>query len=316
VSPAQPIAADSLARVRAVRLACFAAVCALLLVALYVVAVRTHWGQTVDDAALDGRTTRANVLAATDRVLNTISIASLALGSVAIMLVAFARRRPHLAIAAATVILGANVTTQVMKKVLLDRPDLVGRPDPLGLLNSFPSGHSTVAMALAVGLVVVVPAAARPWAAFGGLVYATLVGAGTVTAGWHRPSDVAAAYLVVMVWAGVCLALLISTEGVDRTRPARLLQRVPSLNPFFAGVGVGLLLGAMVGVAGTLVAAREAQLDAVNLGASYAAAVAAIAGAALVLLVALLSMLRDLSLDPPGGTRHPQAVGKGSSAPG
>jgi len=284
-----------------IRLWCFAVVCGMLLVALYVVAVRTHWGQTVDDAALDGRTTRATVLAATDRVLNTISIASLALGSAAIVLVAFARRRPHLAVTAAAVILGSNVTTQFLKKVLLERPDLPGPPDPLGVLNSFPSGHSTVAMSLAVGLVIVVPARARPLAALGGLVYATLVGAGTVTAGWHRPSDVAAAYLLVMVWAGACLALLIMTEGAQRTRPARLLQRVPSINPFFAGVGVGLLLGAMIGVAGTLVAARETQLDAVNLGASYAASIAAIGGAALVLLVVLLSMLRDLSLDSPPG---------------
>jgi len=289
----------ALAHTRSIRLACFAVVCGLLLVALYVVATRTHWGQTVDDAALDGRTTRATVLTATNRVLNTISIASLVLGSAAIVLVAFARRRPHLAIAAAAVILGSNATTQVLKKVLLGRPDLVGRPDPLGMLNTLPSGHSTVAMALAVGLVIVVPARARPIAALGGLVYATFVGAGTVTAGWHRPSDVVGAYLVVMVWAGGSLALLIVTEGAERTRQARLLQRISSISPFFAGVGVGLLLGAMLGVAGTLVAAREQQLDAVNLGAAYAASIATIAGVALVLFVVLLSMLRDLSLDPP-----------------
>jgi len=291
---------DALARSRAIRLACFAVVCGLLLVVLFAVATRTHWGQTVDDAALNGRTTRASVLTATNRVLNTISIASLVLGSAAIVLVALARRRPHLALTAAAIILGSNIATQLMKKVLLDRPDLIGRPDPLGLLNTFPSGHSTVAMSLAVGIVIVVPARARPVAALGGLVYATLVGAGTVTAGWHRPSDVVGAYLVVMVWAGAALALLIGAEGTGRTRPAGLLQRVPSISPFFAGVGVGLLLGAMLGVAGTLVAAREQQLDAVNLGAAYAASIATIAGVALVLLMVLLSMLRDLSLDPTG----------------
>jgi hypothetical protein len=188
----------------------------------------------------------------------------------------------------------------VLKKVVLDRPDLVGRPDTLGLTNSFPSGHSTVAMSLAVALVLVVPARARLAAAFGGLAYATLVGAGTVTAGWHRPSDVIGAYLVVMVWAGCSVALLIGTEGTVRARPARLLARVPSLSPFFGGVGVGLLLGAMIGVGGTLVAARENELDAVNFGLAYAASITAIGGVALVLLVLLLGMLRDLSLDPPG----------------
>ena len=289
----------TLARARTFRLLCFAVVCGLLLVVLYVISVRTHWGQTIDDAALDGRTTRAAVLTATDHVLNTISIASLALGSAAIMLVAFARRRPHLAFTAAAVILGSNVTTQLLKRVLLDRPDLIVRLDRFVLLHSFPSGHSTVAMSLAVGLVIVVPARARPLAALGGLGYATLVGAGTVTAGWHRPSDVVGAYLVVMAWAGGSLALLIGTEGIERTRPARLLERVPSISPFFAGVGVGLLLGAMTGVAGTLVVSQESQLDVVDLGAAYAASIATIAGAALVLLTVLLSMLRDLSLDPP-----------------
>lgn len=289
-----------LARARAIRLVCFAVVCGLLLVVLYGIAVRTHWGQTIDDAALDGRTTRTTVLIATDHVLNTISIVSLTLGSAAIVLVAFARRRPHLAFTAAAVILGSNVTTQLLKKVLLARPDLVGRPDQLGLLNTFPSGHSAVAMSLAVGLVIVVPARARPLAALGGLVYATLVGAGAVTAGWHRPSDVLGAYLVVMAWAGASLALLIVTGGATRTRPVRLLQLVPSINPFFTGIGVGLLFGAMIGIAGTLVAAREQQLDAVELGAAYAASIATITGFALVLLTVLLSMLRDLSLDPPG----------------
>jgi membrane-associated phospholipid phosphatase len=283
-----------------VQLVVFAVVCLVLLAAVYIVAVHTAWGQRVDDAALDGRTHRATVLLATQRLLDTISIASLALGGGAIMVVAVIRRRPHLAVTAGIVILGANVTTQVLKKVVLERPDLVGRPDTLGMTNSFPSGHSTVAMSLAVALLLVVPVRARLVAAFGGLAYATLIGAGTVTAGWHRPSDVIGAYLVVMVWAGGSVALLIGTEGAVRARPARLIARVPSLNPFFGGVGVGLLLGAMVGVGGTLFAARENQLDAVELGAAYAASIATIAGVALVLLVLLLAMLRDVSLDPPG----------------
>jgi membrane-associated phospholipid phosphatase len=288
-----------LARKRTIMLIAFAIVCGALLAVVYVIAVRTSWGQRIDDAALDGRTTRANVLHATDRVLNTISVASLALGSAMIMVVAVVRRRPHLAVTAGIVILGANITTQGMKRYLLSRPDLVGRPDALGLTNSFPSGHSTVAMSLAAALVLVVPARARLLAAFGGLAYATLVGAGTVTAGWHRPSDVLGAYFVVMVWAGLAAALLIGTEGALPTPPPRLVARVPSLSPFFGGVGIGLLLGALFGVAGTLVAAREQQLDAVELGAAYAASIAVIAGVALVLLMALYSLLRDLSLDPP-----------------
>jgi membrane-associated phospholipid phosphatase len=276
-----------------------AVVSVVLLALVYVVAVRTEWGQRIDDAALDGRTTRATVLHATDRVLSTISIASLALGSAAIIVVAFARRRPHLAIAAGVIIVGANVTTQILKKVVLDRPDLGVDEGLHEMSNWFPSGHSTVAMSLAIGLVLVVSVNVRPWAALGGLAYATLVGAGTVTAGWHRPSDVIGAYLVVTAWTGAVVAVLIWAEGAERARPSALVQRVPTLSPFLAGIGIGVLLGAMVGVAGTLVAARTEQLDAVELGAAYAASIAVIAGFALVLLVAVLGALRGLSLDPP-----------------
>ena len=244
------------------------------------------------------------MLHATNHLLDTISVASLALGSAAIIVIALARRRPHLALAAAVVILGSNVSTQLLKKVILDRPDLGVREDAREMTNWFPSGHSTVAMSLAVALVLVVSVNVRPWAALGGLVYATLVGAGTVTAGWHRPSDVVGAYLVVTVWTGAAVAVLLWAEGTERARPSRLVERVPTLSPFLGGIGIGVLLGAMFGVAGTLVAARTEQLDAVQLGAAYAASIAVIAGVALVLLVAVLGALRGVSLDPPGRARR------------
>ncbi len=285
-----------------------AVVSVLLLAALYVVAVHTEWGQRIDDAALDGRTHRQSVLNATSRLLDTISVASLALGTIAIMLVAFVRRRPHLALTAGVIIGGSCVTTELLKKYLLDRPDLVGRPDTLGMTNTFPSGHSTVAMSLAVALVVVVSEQARPFAALCGLAYATLVGAGTVTAGWHRPSDVLGAYLVVTAWAAASLAVLIWIEGATRERESVVAQRLPSLSPFLTGAGIGLLFGALFGIGGTLVAAREEQLDAVQLDATYAGSIAVIAGTALVLLVAIVAGLRGVALDPTGEERRAPAV--------
>jgi len=289
----------ALGRRRAVRMLVLAGVSVVLLAAVYLVAVHTEWGQRVDDAALDGRTTRATVQHATTRLLDTISITSLALGTGAVVVVALVRHRPHLALTALVVIVGANVSTQVLKKVVLDRPELGVPEDVHEMSNWFPSGHSTVAMALAVALVLVVSVDVRPWAALGGLAYATLVGAGTVTAGWHRPSDVIGAYLVVTAWTGASVAALIWAEGAERARPSALVQRMPTLSPFLAGIGIGVLLGAMFGVAGTLVAARTEQLDAVQLSGAYAAAVAVIAGSALVLLLAVLSALRGVALDPP-----------------
>ncbi len=279
-------------------MAVLAGVCVVLLVALYIVAVHTHWGQTIDDAALDGRTHRQSVLNATSRLLDTISIASLALGTITLMLIALVRRRPHLALTAGVIIGGSCLSTELLKKYLLDRPDLVGRPDTLGMTNSFPSGHSTVAMSLAVALVIVVAEQARPIAALIGLTYATLVGAGTVTLGWHRPSDVLGAYLVVTAWAGASVAVLLWVEGTAPERASAIARRVPSLSPFLAGAGIGLLSGALLGVSGTLVAAREQQLDAVQLDATYAASIVVITGLALVLLVAIVAGLRGIALDP------------------
>lgn len=296
---------ERLGRRRAARLFLLALVSLVLLAVVYVVAVHTEWGQRIDDAALDGRTTRTAVLNATQDLLDTISVASLALGSLTILVIAAARRRPLLALTAGTIIVGANVTTQLLKKVVLDRPDLVGRPDPLGLLNSFPSGHSTVAMSLAVALIIVVPESGRPLAALAGLLYATLVGAGTVTAGWHRPSDVIGAYLVVTAWASASVAVLIWTEGIEREPMSRLVKRMPTLSPFLTGIGVGMLAGALAGVGATLVAARTEDLDAVELGGAYAASIAVIAGVALVLLMSFVAALRGISLDPPGAEHEP-----------
>ncbi len=56
----------------------------ILLAGLYVGAVRTHFGQRVDEAALIGRATHGSVQRATNQLLDTISITSLVLGSIAL----------------------------------------------------------------------------------------------------------------------------------------------------------------------------------------------------------------------------------------
>src|SRR5690606_31713394 len=124
---------------------------------------------------------------ATQRLLDTISVASLALLGLGIMLVALMRGRPLLAAAAGVAVPGANVTTQLVKAAV-DRPDLVagGGPGP----GAFPSGHVTVAMSLAMALVLVSPPVLRPSATLVGCAYATAVGIAVVALGWHRPSEV------------------------------------------------------------------------------------------------------------------------------
>jgi membrane-associated phospholipid phosphatase len=267
--------------------------CVVAVALLYVLAVRTGWGQTIDNAALSGRTTRATVLRATDRLLNTISIASIVVVGGTIVVTAIARRRPHLALTAAVIVAGANVTAQLLKHSTLTRPVLT-EPNPLG--PSFPSGHTTVAFSLVVGLVLVVPARARATVAVVAFGYAALVGIGVVTAGWHRPSDVIGAELVVIGWSAFAVAGLLAWRGAARAGPGRV--EIPVVPPLFAGVGLALVAVGFVGFAGAIVAIRQEQLDAVRLDATYAASMAAIVGAGLLQFAALLGALRGVRLDP------------------
>ena len=142
---------------------------------LYLLAVHTGPGQRVDNRLQGGiGPGDTGFRAATEDLLATISVSSLALMGLVIMGIALLRGAPRRAIAAGVMILGANVTTQLLKRGL-PRPDLaqdVWWADP----NSFPSGHTTVAMALAMGLVLVAPASLRTAAAIAGGVYALGVG--------------------------------------------------------------------------------------------------------------------------------------------
>jgi membrane-associated phospholipid phosphatase len=282
------------------------------LVVLYVVAVRTGWGQRIDNAALAGRTTRPAVQRATAHLLDTITLSSLVLGSAVIALIAVARRRMHLAVTAGALLLVANVTAQVLKDRVLTRSLLVS-PDPLG--PSFPSGHATVAMSLTIALVLVVPARMRAATAIGGLLYACAVGAGTVTAGWHRASDVIGGYLVAIGTGAAASAALVVWRGTGRGRGSEPRQ-TPLLSPVLAGVGLALVGVGFIGFAATFVAMRQNDLDAVRLGGSYVAALTAIVGVGLVLGAALLTALRGVELDPfPAVTTREGAL-RGTAPPG
>ena len=286
---------SSAARFGVRRLVVLAATAAVLLAALYLLAVKTRWGQRLDDAAFDGRTTRPAVLRATGRLLDTISVGSLAFLGGAILGIAVIRRRVHLALTAGVVVLGSNVTTQLLKDLVLGRTDLVPPPDLLG--PSFPSGHTTVAMSLAVALVLVVPARLRTAAALFGLIYACMVGTGTVTAGWHRPSDVMGGFLVVMVWGAGATAVLVLWRGAGGD--PEVPPSEPLIRPGLALVGAGLLGVAFVGVAAVFIALRQDRLDAVRLGGAFAASLAAIVGVGLVGMAGLLTAIQGVGLDPP-----------------
>jgi membrane-associated phospholipid phosphatase len=115
------------------------------------------------------------------------------------------RRRWGAASMAAVVILGSNLTTQVIKDGVFYRTGLVGEWNRD--INTLPSGHVTVVAAAWAALLFVAPRRWRPLTALAGAVATCAIGLATVADRWHRPSDVVAAVLVVVAWAALVCAL-------------------------------------------------------------------------------------------------------------
>ncbi len=175
-------------------------------------------GQHLDQAALRGSDYgRGRLWALGEPVLDVVSVSFVVLGLGTAMGIALLRRRWGLAVQVAFVVIGANISTQLLKKVLLERPNLIGG---WGVGNTLPSGHTTVAASVAVALLLVVPRAARPMVAILGATYTAATGVSTLIGHWHRPSDVVAAVLVVTAWTALALAFTPSS-ALDRVPPGR-----------------------------------------------------------------------------------------------
>ncbi|MFG1885419.1 phosphatase PAP2 family protein [Micromonospora sp. NPDC049102] len=196
----------------AVWLVVLALVQAVAFLAVWRVAVHTGTGQWVDTVALTGNEIGYDRIdGPVDRILNAMSVVSLLVATATIGFIALIRGRTALAVAATLLIAGANLSTQLLKYGL-GRPDFGVDPERTAVSNSLPSGHTAVAASVAVALMFVLPRKVRAVGAFVGAFYAAAAGVATLSAGWHRPSDAVAAYLVVGVWAALAGLLLPITQ--------------------------------------------------------------------------------------------------------
>ncbi len=137
------------------------------------------------------------------------------------VLIALVRRRGWVAVAICAILLGANVTTHLLKPLLAaPRADgLLGGYNPVGAA-SWPSGHATAAMSLALCLVLAVPGRVRPWAAALGAGFAVAVSFSFLSLGWHYPSDVLGGFLVAGVWTLLALAALLRIAPREEVEPS------------------------------------------------------------------------------------------------
>ncbi len=283
----------------AVRLGAIAASCVLGVVALYGFAVRTERGQRLDDAALAGqRVERPGVQNQAESALSVITEPVLLVATLGLALLALLARRPRLALGVGVAVAGATVTTEILKQMLLTRSELVDHPVTTAV-NSFPSGHTTVATALALGFVVVVPRPARGAAALVGAIFVAAVSTGVLAAAWHRPSDAIAGQLVATAWSAGVLAWLVARRGVaSEAFRARRPTAIVSMGIVLSGLGA-VALGAMVGFP-TANNVLDGLRDAGTLRDAYETARALVAGMGFVLVGCIALSLRGVELDAPG----------------
>jgi membrane-associated phospholipid phosphatase len=260
----------------------------LALIIVWRFAVRTEQGQLIDTIALTGsRLGRDRIAGPVGTVLNAVSVLSLLAATVFVGFIALIRRRIILALLATGLIAGANVITQLLKYGL-QRPDLGVDPERAAAGNSLPSGHATVAASVAVALVLVLPPRLRGWAAILGTAYAAAVGVATLSAGWHRPSDAVAAYLIVGAGAAVAGIVLLLTRPerawIAPTDAPRAALAVLGL------AGLALLVAAAVGLAWTdsVRYTPVTELGRRGLFAAYAGAAAGVAGTASLMMAMVL----------------------------
>lgn len=299
-----------------------AAGCALLVLAVQHVFVMTPRGQLVDAAAYEGsHIGRQRIIEPVHEVLNVVSVGALAAAGLIAASVALLRRRLPLAALALGTVVGSNVTTQLLKTRLFDRPDL-GVTKGMAA-NTLPSGHTTVAMSVAAVAVLVAPARLRGAVALAAAAYGAATGVATLSAGYHRPSDAVAACLVVGAWAAGLAALSVvvapraGADAIDDRSDDPINDRIDDRggepvtdpgHPVVAGLlggGAAVLLGG--GAAATYVTAGSlpADLDRAQLLLAYGGGAALIAGTALAVVAALVVVAHRIA---PARPRRPGAA--------
>jgi len=261
------------------RLLAAAAACLAAATGVYLLAVRTTRGQMVENVAMEGRPVETwwahNPTAERFGAMATV----LAVGG-AVAVVAWAARRVSIggAIVVAASIAASLAITEVLKHVVMDRPALVAVGDRIYMEpNTFPSGHSTMAVSVAIVAVALAPRGRRAVAAAVGGAYAAAVGLSMLAAEAHRPADAVGAALVSTAVALAVAAAGAAPPSAPRVRPSTLVAGIAG-----AAVAGALVLGVFVlgdAVAhGPLTDAEIARARTVGALAEGAATLAAVGG--------------------------------------
>lgn len=218
-------------------------------VAVWYVFIRTNDGRRFENFVWDSRRVMDPRIRRTQNdALNLVTEVTLGVGLVVILLLGVVRRTWFVAFVTCVGIGGATVSTQVLKRIVINRPPTIGELARISA-NSFPSGHATICTAVALGALLMTGQHWRRLAMVLAAVWVAFQCTGVVTSGWHRPSDTLAGYAVALAWMASAVWVLAATGQVSPQRPRPLTSaRTRSLILGVAGLSVlGLLVGVSVG---------------------------------------------------------------------
>lgn len=262
----------------------------------YLFYVRTGVGQRLDDAGFQVRDgVRPGLVTDAESLLGGIEVTVLAVVLAVVAAAAFWRGRVALAAAVVGLVAGSNLTTQILKLVVLERPHLI--PDAYRLPNSFPSGHATAVASLGIAVMLVVPRRMRPAVAGVAAGAGVAVGLATIAAGWHRPGDVIGSWLVVGVWAAIATAFVVSRDPAHRPPPGnawseRVLWMVTAL------VVAAYVVATFAWVGLYWADDADAAVQATRHGLALVSGAAGMSGVALLVGAAITSGARRFTLAP------------------
>jgi len=193
-----------------------AGLCVLALALVWVIAELVPAAQFKDAAALHDFTllSRPHVDDVASFLLTLLEPTIFIIWGIALVATALARDRPRVALAVVAVMALAPFSAETLKP-LLAHPHVAAGAVRIDAA-SWPSGHSTAALALALCAVLVAPARRRSLVAVLGGLFALAVGCALLILAWHMPSDVLAGYLVAALWMALAVAAL---RVAERHRP-------------------------------------------------------------------------------------------------
>ena len=184
---------------------------------------RTTAGRRFDLSAVQsGLALPEHVVDSSNAVLTAVSLVSFVLIGGLLVGVSLFRRRFDLAAAVAVTVAGSFATTEFLKSDLHHREGAPGH-----LAHGFPSGHSTMALALGLSFILVTPDRRKLVVAVAAALYAALMGATLVFYAWHFPSDVGGGFCIATAWAAG--AAQFARGPLERPVPGRFVTAAIAL---------------------------------------------------------------------------------------